>query len=347
MKNNPLRTSSMEIYRKSASKSWFLGIFFGFVTAAFLLLDVFLSGLSFILVPFVIAPLFFACLVMHINFLFGAQLSTKNIFKGFGLFYRNRNYGSFSIMRCLLYALIFYVSGELIFSSVSGAIVSAVDTVGYNALMDELVDYLANPTTTLALSDAAYNAYVLMSIISYVPSMLIAILVFLFFFTRNALSVYISAHTTIKQKGPNFAPTVLRYTLRKKGNGINKDFIALNWPMFVIYIVAVTGVSILCSFYLEDSLVICTISVCCFFVLVSFYLPFYFCNMEAIYAKHAQEFDNSYMEMVKQSLVDLQARIDLSQAEKERVEDMLNTMGKENNGEDPNNPENPDENAGN
>ncbi len=68
--------------------------------------------------------------------------------------------------------------------------------------------------------------------------------------------------------------------------------------------------------------------------------------MEAIYAKHAAEFDQSYMEMVQQSLVDLQARIDLSEQEKERVEEMLNTMNqaKNDNDEESNNP---DENAEN
>ncbi len=52
------------------------------------------------------------------------------------------------------------------------------------------------------------------------------------------------------------------------------------------------------------------------------------------------------MEMVQRSLVDLQARIDLSEQEKERVEEMLNTMNqaKNDNDEESNNP---DENAEN
>ncbi len=346
MKKNPLRSSSMEIYRRSASKSWFLGIFFGFITAALLLINAFLDGIYLLLVPFVIAPLFFACIVMHINFLFDVPLTAKNIFKGFGLFYRNRNYGSFSILRCLLYALLFYFVGELVFGSLSFTICNAVDSVGYNELINAFTEYLANPTETLVLSDAAYSAYNLIMLISYLPAMLIAVLVFIFFVSRNALSVYINAHTSIKQKAPNFATTALRLALRKKGNGINKDFITLNWPLFLIYIVMVTGVSIGLCFILTDASMICTIAVCSFFVMASFFLPFYFSNMEAIYAKHAAEFDQSYMEMVQRSLVDLQARIDLSEQEKERVEEMLNTMNqtKNDNDEESNNP---DENADN
>ena len=276
-----IRNNAFEIYKKHKMNSWILSIICGLFIAALLLIGILSELFYVIIIPLVVFPFLFSCFLCHLGLAHKDELTARNLFRGFNLFFRYPYRSSFSAIRSFFKTLLveLAVSGAVL--GICYAIYSQSET--FSVTINEIIDQLANSTLTneslQALLDA--NDYEVSNYVNLTNAItfLIGALVFFVFITRESITIY----TRLNIKNVPLAHQIARAAIKVNYKKFNKAYFALNWPLFLILIGGMIGGCVLAIFAFENYALAGVLGLVVGVALSSTYLPFFFANNEAIF----------------------------------------------------------------
>ena len=114
MKIKDLYVSALKKYKKHILNSWIISLICALFIGAVCLVAILSDALVLFLLPFVILPFFFACVMSHASLSERDELSIGNLFGFYRLFFRTPFVSSFSTIRSFVKAFaIYFVLGIL------------------------------------------------------------------------------------------------------------------------------------------------------------------------------------------------------------------------------------------
>ena len=339
-----LRNKAWDIYKTTALESWVVGLLTGLLITGLLCLDFIVPGINILMVPFVCLPILFAAHYSHL----GVHLKQKLTFSGtlrqtFGYFGRPFN-SSFGVMSSILKSIIVFLATELFFS-LFGLQITYVINPGINDSIESMQNYLLEASTMtyediLNLFTMNNNALLLYIAIVMLPAYILAVGFFIYNISRNSLGIYLRIN--MANNDPNYIKMVSRQANRFYRWKIVKSWFSLNWPMIVLFFLGSIGASIASILLTQNPFITISASVAGGVLLLAFFMPFYLCNMEAIYDTFAPAYQvaaQQVNDLIKRTAEENARR---AQEEKEFFDKMLKEM--EENREKADNQQNDDNN---
>ena len=293
-----IRQNALGIYKKHRLNSWVLSIICGLFIAALLLIGILSELFYIVIIPLVVLPFFFSCFVAHLGLIHKDELTARNLFRGYGIFFSQPYRSSFSVIKSFLKTLLveLAVSGAVL--GICYAIYSQSET--FTVTINEIIEQLANQTLTTeslqALLEAndseVYNYVNITNAISF----LLGCFAFIIFITRESISIY----PRLNMRNVPLAHQIARASIRVNYKRFNKAYFALNWPLLLILLGGMVG-GLLLSVYAFDNYAIAGVLGLVFAIaLSSVYLPFFFANNEAIFESLAVDLNSVSEEYVKE-----------------------------------------------
>lgn len=323
-----LRSKAWNIYKTTALESWVVGLLSGLLITGLLCLDFVVSGLSVIIVPFICLPILFAAHYSHL----GVHLKQKLTFGGtlrqtFGYYKRPFN-SSFGVLSSILKSIIVFLVTE-VFLSLFGLQITYLINPGINDSIESMQNYFIEATSVtyedmLNLFRMNNNALLLYVSIVMLPAFILSVGFFVYNTTRNSLGIYLRIN--MSNNDPNYIKMVNSRTNRFYHWKIFKSWMSLNWPMIILYFLGSIGASVAALIITQNPFIVISAAVAGGILLISFFMPFYLCNMEAIYDTFAPAYQvaaQQVNDMIKKTAEENAKR---AQEEKEYFDRMLKEM---------------------
>lgn len=299
-----------------------LAMVFSFLDPAFLV----------IAIPLLAMPFLFAshigCYYLQIN----QPITISAFFRYFVGFFRMQFRGSFRGLISFLKAIAFYFLGIVVATIVIYMIFKAQHGEVFTSSLNRLIyEYVSSPDATYEdiINILNENDGLLLTFITYISTFGIplAMLAFIYHISFSSLSIYYRANVILA--APALIKMSIANTYGQHRHNMSKDWFKLNWPILVLSFLGMA------AFAAIDILLIKRIDLLPGFVIVGgvsllmFYLPFYFVNMETIYAKYEENFKQGNQEAINSVLQRIQNSIDLSEEEKKALEESLRGKNEE------------------
>lgn len=329
---NALRKNALAIYKRSILESWLIGLFSGILIAAILAINIFVPSLSIILVPFVVLPILFSAILSHIRLRYNEPLAFSKTLKQFILFFRFPFNSSFSYIGSFFKSLVVFLGFTFLGSSL-GLYLTTIFRPGISDSLSALQDILnkGNGITMEEVQDLlAMNDYALFFYLSIIilPATFFFSLVLIYFVTRNATGVYL--RTNIKSNNPQFIKLVQNYVYARYRMKMFKKYMYLNWPLLVLYALGYIDTCIFMLFNSKSVLDISAYAIAGGTLAMSLYLPFYYCNMEAIYSDSALIYSEGLEYITSRILRNMEMNNKNMEEEKRKFEDIVKNNDIEN-----------------
>lgn len=314
-----VRHNAFEKYKKHAVNSWVLAIICGLFIAALLLAGMLSEIFLIAIVPFIVLPFLFACIVSHFGLQARDELSGRGLFRFYGLYFQSPFLHSFGVLRSFFKAILIELVTSLIVSGVCYTIFANSPT-----FIDSINEFISlfrtnaltaeNMQALLEANDGELSKFVnLTNGISF----LIASLAFIVFISREAITIY----TRLSLRNIPLANQIARATMRVNYKHFNMAFFALNWPLYVLIIVGML-IGMLISIYgLNNYVIASSIGLSTGVALSTLFLPFYFANQEAIFDYLSIDIQSLSEEYVKDVFMKYGVNIEVKE---EKVEDNKN-----------------------
>lgn len=298
MIDKTLRRAGYNEYKKHRLASWFLSFFLIVVVTMLLVLSFSFTGIIIFIAPIIIFPIVFAAYLSHLGFSHDADLTFKNFFRFFAMYFRVPNNGCFRYWVSLLKFLIATLILETVFTSVAVLICMSLDidmfikmmTTYYEASKEALI--ISNPVD---LFGDAYDTFLLFNNIVTIPTALLAGLFIFYLLTFNSLSIYL--RLKIRQSNNQFIDLVFKHALKKENHVIRNNFLNLEWPIFVLFIIGATTGSLVSLIFTSNADFIILNGITIGSLSTFFFLPFHFANMEVLFKRYEPYFLNSVSEV--------------------------------------------------
>lgn len=320
MARSKLKQHALDNYKQAPLASWILGLTTGLLIAALLALDFILPSIAFFLMPLMVLPILFSATLQHALLHANRPLTVKDAFKGFALYFRSNNSGSFGFFKSLLISVIAFFSIEMMISAVASTILQYTNPEFIDSLN---TFYTMIQQTEFTLDDFDYvlsmNNYILLNYFYIVifPSLYIAIIAFVYSITRNAMTIYFRFNM------PNTPNRMINMVYREAKRGNRKkmlgDYLSLHWPMFLLLVLGLVGGTVGGFFWKQEIFFVLTCGIVSAAILVSFYLPFYFSNQEALSDEYEDLFRKSIETVTNRFIKTLEEDINISMEQKEEL----------------------------
>ena len=233
----------------SVLPSWVLGIFVAFVLALVSLLGYFSPFIAIILTLLVSFPVIFASSLGHIASMNKEGISAGTQFKRGLSFFSINNSRCFRILPSMLFSLIVYFAVDVTATIVLIVIFNVAKPGLFSEIYNEILEFLTNPEI-LSYEEALgeniiyFNYYRLFTV---VPSSICAVTFFIYRVSLNSLSLY--SKKTFGDSPIIFAVNVEVFRRYKKE--IRKDYLSLNFPLFILFFLFSVVTMILSTIYIS------------------------------------------------------------------------------------------------
>ncbi len=332
-----------DTYKIAPLSSWLLGITSGLLISAFLALELIAPYSIILIFPLIILPIIFASTLQHVLFKSKGRLTVGSSIRAFGFYFTPTFRGSFRFFISFLKGFIVFLSLEMIVSFIASSILQVTSGAFLDSL-NALYEYIYSEEATLGglnsiimSNDGVLFKYFCISVF---PAFYIASTFFIYNLSRNSIMIYYQMQ--YRHLNSRFSRFVYAETLRKKRFSMLGDYLLLNWPLYALLLAGFAGGTILGYYWQHDFFTMLACGILAAGVLVTFFLPFYFGNQEALYDKYASTFEESTQNVTRYMLASIQRNIELSNEEKQQLEKNLMDSGIESKEEDEDNKKDPD-----
>ena len=328
MAKESLRVVSFNRFKKNISSYLAVGIMCGLFLILVASLNFIDPLVSIVCIPIIVLPVLFAS---HIScyFLEAKQRITIGAFgRYFVGFFRGQFRGSFRGIVAFFKSLGIYIVALIVAYFVLYYVFANHYGDLFIASFNDLIEvYSASDTTYDDLFNVLYaNDGMLLTFINYVASFPIPLTLssFIYFISVSSISIYY--RTNVNGVTGSLIRIGVNKTYSRYGLKIQGDWFKLNWPMIVLSLLGSIGGIILTIFLIKNVEFMFPVSVIGSVILLVFFLPFYFANMEAIYLKYEEGFKRGNNEAIQEVLTRIQTSIDLSEEEKRELESSFNDV---------------------
>lgn len=311
-------------YKFAPLSSWLLGLATAVLIAALLAIDLVAPSLCVLTFPLLVVPIVFSGMLQHIFLREKGQLTVRGSIVSFGLYFTPIFRGSFRYFMSLIKSILLFLVVEMTVSFVLSTVYQ-VTSPEFAGMINELYETIYSDTFSLESVNEILmaNNAILFNYLAIVimPSYFLAVLFLIYNLSRNSISVYFLADN--KKGSPQLARFVYADVLRHKRFPMLGDYLMLNWPLYVLLAIGFAGGAVLGYFWKQDLLTMIVSGNVLGALLTMLFLPFYFGNQEALYEKYRMYFDQGVKNVTNYMLQNIQKNIDLSNEEKQRLQESL------------------------
>lgn len=328
-----IRRKSFTNLKKHPVESILIGLITGILMAAVLVIAIFGPTFLFLVIPLLFLPIYFSGFFNHYSLRFDDVISFKNSIKYVGFFFRSSFRSSFKGI--VSFAKSFLIGSILFTLSVS---IASYFLTAFNPEFIQIVNELNELMATMETIDIDAVNDILNShgglfgnliIFTLLPAIGVGFILFMYFISYSALSVYMRLN--INTNNPSLYSYLLKETNKISNRKLLKDFLSLNWPMFLLGALGFTGGCFL-AYYLNrfDIFQVGIIGMIGGLLAMSFFLPFFFNNMEAIYETHNENVKKAFDQINRNMLEQLQNSLRISKEQQEEIQKALNELNNRN-----------------
>ncbi len=331
MSKSKLKLLSWSLFKKFPLEQIILGLTTGLLIAAILAIDYAIPGINLVLFPLICLPLIFSMTMSHIMLhTADVPITVRNSWTNWKLYFHPLFSSSFRFWLSLCKALLVFFVLYFTSTSIASYILPYTNPIAI-ANLQELMEIMQTSSDITIDTITSYlylnnNELFLIFIYMTFPCILLALVVFTYFISRESLCIHFRSKMP-KVAINRFIQMTFTITIRRNRMAIFKDYMSLNWPLFILLVVGFAGGSIGGYFIEASFFTMFTSGLVGAIVLMSFFLPFYICNMRAIYLTHENEFAESSHIATEQLIKQMQDRIDLTSVEQEKLKDALEDDG--------------------
>lgn len=300
MIDKTLRLASYNEYKKHRLASWFLSFFVIACILLFVILSFLYPGVLLLVTPLLILPMVFASYMTHLTLTYGQELTFNTVFKSFISFYQIPNNGTFRYWVSILKYLIATLILEFVFGVVASVICYSFEPEGFKEMINIFYNaYLENVFVTdlNELFGEYYSVFVLFNNIVTISTSLVSGLYIFYLLTLNSLSFYLRLN--LKQANNQFIDLVFKNALKKHKNVIRNNFLNLEWPIFILFIVGSIIGAVITLFYSSVADMVILNATTVGILSTFFFLPFHFANMEVLFKRYEMCFLDSIKEVTE------------------------------------------------
>ena len=327
MSKSKLRQQASEYYRHSPVSCWILGLTSGVLIAAIIALDLLVPFASFLTIPLLVIPVYFSATVQHVMLKTEAQITVTSSFRTFILYFKRDFFGTFSILFNFFKSLIVFLVIETVVSMVASTFFMLLNP-SFEASVNTLYQLLYSYEFTYEdiVNQFTSNNYLLLNyiVISFVPAYFIALIFFIYNISRYSMMVYFKMH--LRRTDSRFAKLVDQFALRGRRMEMVRNYLSLQWPLYLLLVIGFAGGSVFGYYFYHDIMKIVAFGLTGGALLGAFFLPFYFSNQQAFYDMYAGLYSQVTKDVTSSLIGNLQADIELSEQEKERLEETLSDV---------------------
>lgn len=283
----------------------------------------FIDEIAFLLViPILALPFLFAS---HIScYLLEADqpINIGGFFRYFISFFRPQFRGSFRGIISFLKSLAVYGIG-LVISLLTMFLIfqNHYGSTFLESIEDLMKQYMNGVSYEELLNILRANNNLLLTFFSFVMSLPLpfAIVAFIYFISFSSISLYYRVNVV------SGVPSLLRIGIATAYNQakreMRKDWFKLNWPLLLLSLLGSISAGLICTFVFKAYLFLSPAFTLGAFILLIFFLPLYFSNMEVLYKHYENVFKDSNTKAIEIILSRIQNSIGLSEEEKRRLEE--------------------------
>ena len=327
-----LRSVSFNRFKSNPTSYLAVGVMCGLFLIIATILAFIDPLLLIIAIPLIALPFLFAshvaCYYLQIN----QQINISAFFRYFVGFFRVQFRGSFRALISFLKSLAFYVG----MSFLAGIVLFLIFKAQYgetfvNSFNSLIHQYFYSSEATyediveiLNANDGQLLTFIIYASVVAIP---LAMLAFIYYVSFSSISIYYRTNVLVASASLLKMSVNSTYALHRKN--MRKDWFALNWPMLALSFLGMIGFALLDLFIVRRIDLLPAFVIVGGVVLLMFYLPFYFANMETIYKKYEQYFKEGNQRAIETILARIQSSIELSEEEKKHLEESLRGVQKD------------------
>ena len=317
-----LRVASFARFKQNVTSYIAVGIMCGL----FLILAATLSfvdvGLFVLMIPLIILPILFASHIACYYLEAKQPITVSALFRYYTGFYRPQFRSSFKGIKAFLLSLAFYFGGMILCYVICYSIFQhtygATFTESFSGLAKMyMTEEMSYEDLILALEE---NDGLLLTFFTYVSSLPLPPAIVWFIYSISSASISIYYRSNIVVDSGSLIRLAINNTFLKIKKQYNKDWFSLNWPLLVLSLVGSLVGAILSILVFKNvtylGAFICLGGV----ILILFFLPFYFSNMEVLYHRYEPYFREGNKAAVEMILRRIQSSIDLTEEERKELE---------------------------
>ena len=325
MNNKKLLKLSREKFKVNPFAFVCLGVFFCVFAAlcfALSLLVPFLGALAIVLLAF---PLLFGIIMQTCSIDYFEKVQIRNVLMFSTRYYHPQFAGSFRLLYCFLKSLLVALIGYIVSLIVVGLIAHGMHPAEFEDAFSRLTAYFFASQIDNEIYSSIMNSYNGLLYhttgIALNISFLIGYFAFLICMFFNAIGVYF--RTMLKPEGLMFGRYSINTAIKNNRRKLFKDFIFLNWPLFILgFLGAVCG-ALLSWSILKDYIYIAEYGLMGCFLFMAIYFPKYLANMNALFDKHKMLIVLGVNDSIRKTIEKIQKSVDLSEEDKQRIEETL------------------------
>ncbi len=276
-----VRTNALSKYKAHKFNSWIISVICGLFLGALSLLGLISEALIIILIPFVILPFLFACILSHASLAEKDELTAGNLFGFYRLFFRPPFFNSFSAIRSFFKSLLVEIVLGFAATGIVYAIYSQSETfvVSLNQLIESISTMSITTEQYQALLDSNGGELGNFMDLTNAINFFIFAAAFILFILKEEITIYLR----VIMKNVPLAHQISRESIKNNQKKFMGAFLGLNWPLFVILIAGMIGGTVLSIMVFHNYAICGAVGLAMGIGLSSLFLPFYFSNMEAIF----------------------------------------------------------------
>lgn len=284
-------------YKKHKLNSWIIAIICALFIGSICLISILSDFLVLLLIPVIILPFFFACVMSHVALAERDELSFRSLFGFFALFFRQPFNSSFSFIRSLLKGLIIFIISGFIVSGICYAVYARSETfvITINQIIEQLKDASLTQEQFQSYLEANNNELNNFLGLTNGISFLIFAYAYIFFTLREEITIFIR----IKLRGIPLAGQIARAAIKLNSRKFNRYYFMLNWPLLLLILLGMIGGVVLSTVVFNKFDMVGGIGLAVSIAASAFFLPFYFANQEVIFEQLSIDINASTEEYVK------------------------------------------------
>ena len=330
MKDSLYSTSFSRFKKNSASYiavGAFCGLFF-ILAATLSFVDVSFAILA---VPLVVFPFMFASQVACYYLEANQPITMSAVSRYFFGFFNPQFRSSYRGIKSFLTSLAVYFGSMIVIYLILYSIYSKTYGETFTAAFSNVVRVYSETNTTYEdlLREFNANDGLLLTFFIYVSTLPIplAVVWFIYSVSFNSISVYYRLN--VRGGTASLIRLAINETYARCRGKMRADWFKLNWPTLVLSFLGSVGGALIAYFIIKDINFFPALVVLGSVILLLFFLPFYFSNMEVIYSRYVNDFKSGNKMAVEAVLARIQSSIDLSEEERKQLEDSFNEDSRE------------------